>query len=95
MPNEVVRSAGGYIDRRVDRQTAKAVRQVQNKGEENEARVAAVYQVANHAQMWSMMTHAIQRRAEMVSPDNTFAQAAIVDAADMAAVAIILSMGRR
>lgn len=61
----------------------------------SERLVAAVYQVSNHAQMWSLYTNMIQRRAEHMSPDNADSQARIAMAADITATSIINSMARK
>jgi hypothetical protein len=71
------------------------VGQIECKGEAARAAIAEVHQTAQHAQMWSLMTNLIQRRAELMSPDNAEMQARIALAADMACVFIITDMGRK
>jgi hypothetical protein len=86
---------GGGTGRRADRRTARTLADVESVTEVREATVAGIHRVAQHAQMWSLMTALIQRRAELMAPENADSQARIALAADMASVFLITGMARK
>lgn len=88
------RRPGGPV-RRADRRTVRSLAEVDSVTEVNEAKIAGIHRVAQHAQMWSLMTSLIQRRAELMVPENAEAQARIALAADMASVFVITGMARK
>lgn len=86
--------AGGF-PQRPDRRTERTLTQIDRVTDVAEAKVAGIHRVAQRAQMWSLMTTLVKRRAELMAPDAAETQNMIALAADMACVFIISDLPRQ